>query len=259
MKNQKSDGTKLEELINYQGPDQVISSYDLTEILKQTSDSAYLLDPKIPRLKRYLEGGFESGELIVISGPPKMGKTLLGQTFTWNFLDKDKKSLWFQYEVTPRRFLASFPDIPLFYLPQELEANALHWLKQRTIEAIVKHGVAAVFIDHLHYLFDIAAKGNASLQIGQVVRYLKRMAVDLNIVVFLLCHMKKVTFDKEPSDEDIRDSSLIGGESDTVLILWRLKDENQAIIKLMYARRSGERDRKIKLQKVNGLLYELSE
>jgi len=228
-------------------------------MIKQTKDASYLLQTKLPRLDRYLEGGCESGELIAISGPRKMGKTLLAQTFTWNFLDKDKLSLWFQYEVTARRFLQSFPEIPKFYLPKELKVSALDWLKMRTLEAIGKHGVAAVFIDHLHYLFDIASKGNASLQIGQVIRFLKRMAVDLNIVIFLMCHLTKTKYDEEPTDSDIRDSSFVSQESDVGIILWRLKETNQAILKLEYSRRTGEMNKKIKLQKVNGLLYELTD
>jgi len=72
--------------------------------------------------------------------------------------------------------------------------------------------------------------------------------------------MKKVNFDKEPSDEDIRDSSLIGGESDTILIIWRVPNtDTEAVLKLRYARRSGARDKKIKLIKVDGVLRQKDE
>jgi len=251
MKNNPRDTRKA--LLDYKGPDQIISSFDLSEQLKYAKDMP-VIKSKIPLLDYHLEGGFEGGELISLSGPPKTGKSLLMQTLTLNFLDQGYKSLWFQYEVTPKRFIEGFQDLPKFYLPQKLEAYNLDWLKKRILEAILKHGIKIVFIDHLHYLFDLV-KQNTSLQIGSVIRTLKQIAVKYNLVIFLACHMKKVTFDKEPSDEDIRDSSLIGSESDTVLIIWRVpKTDTEAILKLRYARRSGARDKKIKLVKIDGVL-----
>lgn len=246
------------DLQNYQGPDQIISSFDLDEIVKHSIDQPVIAS-RIPLLDYHLNGGFESGELITISGSPKTGKTLLAQSLTINFLNQDYKSLWFQYEVTPKRFLDSFPNIPMFYLPQHLHTYNLDWLETRILEAIIKHGIKIVFIDHLHYLFDIG-KESTSLHIGSIVRRLKQIAVKWNLVIFLLCHMKKVSFDKEPSDEDIRDSSLIGSESDTVLIIWRkIKNENEAVLKLRYARRSEGRDRKVNLIKIDGMLRQLKD
>jgi len=254
----KTSGDSIRELKDYEGQDRVISSFDLDEILKQTGDYEYILHSKIPSLDRYLDGGFESGELISISAPPKTGKTLLAQTLTTNFLDQDQYALWFQYEVTPRRFLQAYPSLPKFYVPMRLEANDLVWLKSRILEGIYKHGISVVFVDHLHFLFDMLSKGNTSLEIGRVVRFLKQLAIEYNIVIFLICHMTKVARDQEPDDGHIRDSSLVGAESDTVLILWRDPNkDNEAVLKIRYARRSGAMDKKIRLIKANGLLREV--
>jgi len=253
MKLKKLKDTR-KQLITYTGPDQIISSFDLSDQLKYSKDMP-VIKSKIPLLDYHLEGGFEGGELISLSGPPKTGKTLALQTLTLNFLDQGYKSLWFQYEVTPKRFIEGFKDLPKFYLPQRLEAYNLQWLETRILEAILKQGIKIVFIDHLHYLFDLVSHGNTSLQIGSVIRALKQIAVRYNIIIFLAAHMKKVSFEKEPSDEDIRDSSLIGSESDTVLIIWRVpKTDTEAVLKLRYARRSGARDKKIKLIKIDGVL-----
>ncbi len=256
----KKEKDTPKDLIGYKGQDQIISSFDLMEMLKHTKDSD-VIHSKLPLLDYHLEGGFEGGELIALSGPPKSGKTLMMQSLTFNFLEQKKKTLWFQYEVTPRRFLKTFgDDVPLFYLPQKLEAYDLNWIRKRILEALVKHGISVVVIDHLHFLFDIISQKNTSLQIGNVIRFLKQIAVDYNLIVFLLCHMKKVSFEKEPSDDDIRDSSLIGAESDTVLIIWRESGtENEAILKIRYARRSGVRDKKIRIAKLNGVLRQIEE
>lgn len=257
-KPKKTSGSSIQELKNYEGQDRIISSFDLSDIIKQTGGYEYLLKSKIPLLDAYLDGGFESGELIAISGSPKSGKTLFGQSLTMNFLDQHQNALWFQYEVTYRRFLEAFPQLPKFYVPMQLQAADMTWLKNRILEGIYKHGISAVFIDHLHFLFDILTNRNASLEIGRVIRSLKQIAIDHNIVIFLMCHMAKIRRDEEPDDQHIRDSSLIGAESDTVLLLWRdAKTDKEAVLKIRYARRSGAMDKKIRLVKANGLLREV--
>lgn len=257
-KNKEQNGSKISLLKNYSGPDQVISSFALDDIMKQSGGYEYILKSKIPLLDRYLEGGFESGELVVISGTPKSGKTLFGQTLTVNFLDQKHHSLWFEYEVTPKRFLTSFGELPKFFVPLTLISGDMTWLENRIREGIYKEGISVVFIDHLHFLFDMLTKNNASLEIGRIVRFLKHLAIDCNIIIFLICHMKKVSTEQEPDDTDIRDSSLIGAESDTVLILWRdNKTDNEAVLKVRYARRSGVRDKKVRLIKIAGLLKEV--
>jgi replicative DNA helicase len=53
------------------------------------------------------------------------------------------------------------------------------------------------------------------------MRALKTMAKKWNIVIFLIAHLKKTRLDTAPDLEDLRDSSFIAQESDTVIILWR--------------------------------------
>ena len=81
------------------------------------------------------------------------------------------KSLWFSYELTPRQFIERFPDLPFFVLPLKLKAYALDWLQDRILEALTKYGIEVVFIDHLHFLFDMARSASASIEIGQIIRW----------------------------------------------------------------------------------------
>jgi len=252
---QDKDSIDINRYLNYDGPDQVVTSFELDDILKQSNDQALCVKSKMPTLDRLLEG-FESGELIAISGPRKSGKTLFAQSLTVNFLPT--KSLWFSYELTLKQFLRTFPELPLFISPLKLKAYSLPWLKERILEAIFKHSVGVVFIDHLHFLFDLVRTKNTSLEIGQVVRFLKSIAIEHNLIIFLLCHMRKVDLTSEPTDADVRDSSLISSESDTGIILWRLVDtENQAMVKVAYSRRTGVLDKTFKVAKTNGLLREV--
>lgn len=251
---------ELKKWQNYHGEDEVITSFDMLDLLSKQPKEKILMS-KLPFLDKLING-FETGELVIISGERKNGKTLLAQTLTYSFLEQDIRSLWFSFELTPRQFLRCFPaPIPLFCMPKKLKPFALSWIKQRVEEAIEKYKIQVVFIDHLHFLFDLALRQNASISIGQVIRFLKTMAIELQIVVFLICHMQKIDKGKEPSDRDYRDSSFIGQESDTGLIIWRCpkQGENYAKLKVAYSRRTGALEKKIKLIKTGGFLREVSD
>ena len=121
------------ELKNYAGPDRVVTSFELQDILSHTFEPELRVKAKIPSLDKHLEG-FEGGELIALSGPRKSGKTLLAQTLTVNFLPI--KSLWFSYELTLKQFLRAFQDLPEFTSPLKLEIQDLLWMEKRIKEAI---------------------------------------------------------------------------------------------------------------------------
>jgi len=240
---------------------EIVSSYELKQLLDEEKKPELFFKTKISSLDKAIEG-FSGGELITISGPTKGGKTLLAQTLTHNFLEQQIYSLWFSFELPPKEFISRFPDLSLFYLPRHLKRNAVKWLHNCILQSLEENRTKAVFIDHLHFLFDIARTRNPSLEIGSIVRELKSLAVDNNIVIFLLCHTSKLHPEKEPDAESIRDSSFVGQESDSVFILWRVKDSegiygNKAILKVEYHRRTGVMSKKVKLQKIDGLLKEV--
>src|SRR4030067_1114372 len=253
---QKDLPQMLVELSEYDGDDKIITSFDMKGIISQQPEIVPVMS-KMPLLDRYT-GGFCPGELYGISGPRKSGKTLYAQSLTTNFAKQDVMSLWFSYELHSREFINRFPgELPVFLMPAKLKANSLEWLRARIIEALAKYGVKFVFIDHLHYLFDLARMRNTSIEIGQVIRTLKTMAIELHITIFLMCHMAKLDPHTEPSDDGIRDSSFISQESDCVIMLWRdVKTENEAWAKVCFHRRTGILEKKIRLVKVNGLLHE---
>jgi len=71
------------ELRDYQGEDQIVTSWDIAEVLKQ-EEPPRVFNSKIPGLDTAIEG-FEPGELIAVSGPRKGGKSLLAQSLTKSF------------------------------------------------------------------------------------------------------------------------------------------------------------------------------
>ncbi|MEW6186186.1 MAG: DnaB-like helicase C-terminal domain-containing protein [Thermodesulfobacteriota bacterium] len=218
------------------------------------------LHTRITTLEALMEG-FDPGELITISGLTKHGKTLLAQTLTKHFCDMRYYPLWFSYEVPARQFLNQFPSLPIFYLPDKLKAHDLNWVEDRIDEARAKYDVRVCFIDHLHFLFDMVRSRNTSLDIGNVVRSLKRFAVEKEMVIFLLCHLAKIKKGEDPSYFDLRDSSLIAQESDSVLMVKRTEEEgdNTALIKVEFHRRTGVMDKLVKVVKWQGYLWERKE
>jgi replicative DNA helicase len=166
-------------------------------------------------------------------------------------------SLWFAYEVPPKQLIKRFPNLPLFYFPETIKDRVISYLDKKIKEAKDKYGVKIIFIDHLHYLLDLSRITNASIQIGQLIRSLKILAMKHEIIIFLAAHTTKLLPDKEPSADDIRDSSFVSQESDGVMILWRVKGVlNESRLKIEYHRRIGLIDKIIPFIFANGELRE---
>lgn len=237
----------------------IISSYEMREEIQAHKEKDFGLITRIPSLDELIEG-FRLGELIVISGPTKSGKTLLAKSLTVEFYKQNIFPLWFSYEETTRYFLASFPELPLFYLPRRLKSTKVGWVEKKINEAYEKYNTRVVFIDHLHYLFDMARVRNPSIEIGTVIRRLKSLAVERELVIFLLCHTRKGSTDRKLSYESIRDSSFVSQESDCVMMIARnVKDPEscEAILSVEFHRRTGVLNRFVKLKKIGGYLREL--
>lgn len=250
-----------EKLVKYQGDDEVISSHDMVKKIDEFPINENHIFSSMPSVDKYIEG-FVGGELIVIAGATGQGKSLLAQSFTENFSKENILTLWFSYEMQPKYFFQRFNKLPLFYLPSMLKDRSMEWIEDRIIEAKVKYNVQAIMIDHLHYLVDMSRMSNASLEIGQVVRNLKLIAVRNNLIIFLLCHLTKTKLFEEVSLSDIRDSSLIAQEADTVMLIWRVDDEiepNHSVIKIDKQRRTGAINKKAKLVFDLGVLKEVGD
>jgi replicative DNA helicase len=247
------------QLAEYQGSDRVISTFELNEILKQQKSEGFVINSGIPSLDRFTEG-FREGELIIVSGPTGNGKTLLAQSLTAHFCGKDEEPLWFTFEVPPRQFLRSFPELPYFYMPGELKSGSMDWFEDRVIESFEKHQNKLIIIDNLHFLVDMFRIRNPSLEIGACVRRLKRFAVENGFVIFLICHIHKIPEGTKASHHHIRDSSFVSQEADTVLMIQRIVSDdgrkNRAMLTVDKCRWSGIFGEVVNVHRVNGYLKE---
>jgi len=249
-------------LSEYDGEDRVVTSRELWAVLSAEKEAVYINAMSgIPGIDRACEG-FQDGELIVISGPTKNGKTLLAQTITRNMARSATFPLWFTFEVPARQFLSQFsPQLPLIYMPAKLKPRAMDWFEDRVMESLEKFGTRVVFVDHLHYLVDLARAKKFDVEIGAIIRRLKTLAVNNNLVIFLLCHTTKGRHNEDLSYESIRDSSFISQESDCCIMVKRTPDvgETRARARIEFHRRTGVMERIVELQKINGALVEVAQ
>ena len=247
-------------LIDYDGPDKIISSYEMDEIIKEAQMQKPTLEIKsgIPGLDYYTRG-FRAGELVTVAGPTGEGKTKMCQTLTKAFSDSQHFPLWFSFEMPAAPFLRCFPSVPFFYMPAELKAYNWKWFVERCRENEAKNAGKIVIIDHLHFLMDFLRTNNPALEIGQIVRGLKRLAVDHGWIIFLICHITKIAEGVKATMRHIKDSSAITQESDSVIMVQRTKADNEAILTVDKCRWTGFRGKEVQVKLIDGYLRELAD
>jgi replicative DNA helicase len=182
-----------------------------------------------------MDKGLREGELVVVSAPTSMGKTSFCQNLTVNFDKIGVPSMWFTYEMNPWYLKEKFLQMgatkemlgytPIKYFQRNTFKTEMDFIKYHTKEAIEDYACKVVFIDHLHYLIPLEESKNSSLMIGGVVRELKKMAIEMGVIVFLIAHSKKIYQGEELDLSSIRDSSLISQEADYVFLLERIKEK----------------------------------
>ena len=245
---------KEKRLAEYTGPDEYIDSDDARKLLEQSNINILRFNTGFSKLEDLVQG-VEGGELIVVGGKTKQGKTLFCQSLTRNFHRQGHICYWLSYEVQMPQFLRQMEPAVRFGFPKAIIDRSLSWLEDKFVEARIKGGCQIMFIDHLHFLIDIARTKNPSLEIGSVVRGLKRLANKYNIVVFLICHVKDAMPGAEITEEHLRDSRLTACEADTSWIISRKFDKvtgeasTKARILICNHRRTGVMRKSFELEK----------
>ncbi len=167
-------------------------------------------------------GGFRGSQLIVVSAATKSGKTTFCMEMTFNMADETP--LWLSFEESMEELSQKFEErgkpVPHLATPKAMKGNTLAWIEKKIVEAKVKYNTGVVFIDHLHFIIPMGGE-RQDLAIGEAMRALKGFARTWDVTIFLIAHIKKVRVDKSPTLEDLRDSSFIAQEADTVIMLYR--------------------------------------
>lgn len=250
---------------NYKGLDETITWQKYLENVEEEKGRRLVISCGFSELDDYLEG-FQTGELVTISGFTAMGKSLFMKSLIRSFGIEHVPTAIFSFEDPPARFLKKFleenADYPI-YLPASLKMGDMDWLEERILEAKAKYDVRIITVDHLHYLLGPGVKNeNVSLVFGKIMRRLKRIAVDHNLCLIVVAHQKKAKDDEDEATlESIRDSGLISNESDSVIIVQRIPDKKvkkneeptyemgYSLVKIEKARRTGIYRKRLTFQK----------
>lgn len=216
---------RLQEIAaTYEGEDKLISSEEIAEnVAKRPPERK--MHTGIKGLDAILDG-FRAKQLIILSGITKHGKTSFAIDLT-SRLAKENPT-WLPFEEPAEELVQKFLDRnekpPMFYAPQKMSSNALNWIEKKIVEGKAKYDTKLVFIDHLHYI--LPRSTDLAQEIGFTVRSLKTLAMKWNVTIVLLAHLRKVELNKNPNLDDLRDSSSIAQEADTVLLIWRKTTKN---------------------------------
>lgn len=182
------------------------------------------------------DGGVRGGELVVLTGAQKQGKTSYALWLTKQIVDSGVPSLWFTYEMNPWYLKEKFVALGAkeefaTFVPIEHSAATDTWIEERILEAQETQACKIVFIDHLHYLvpFEQEKAGNSSLFVGAIARKLKQLAVKTDSIIFLIAHSRRLAEGERVGVNTIRDSALIAHEADYVFSVERLKKKEKKV------------------------------
>jgi replicative DNA helicase len=215
----------------YKGEDKVIPFSDIVARISKGEDELKIMSgwQGLDDLLR----GFRLQQLVVVSAATKSGKTSFLMDMTTRF--KEYNPLWFAFEESAdelvRKFLERGQEPPHAYTPENITGNSIDWLDSKIVEAIAKYDTKVVFIDQLDFIVPFLGD-NHHLAIAKTMRELKGLAKKWNVVIFIICHLAKVKMDTQPTMEDLRGSSSISQEADTVMLLWReaKREDGQMVI-----------------------------
>lgn len=189
-----------------------------------------------------LISGFSPGDLIVLSGVTKVGKTTFALNIaTYHSFQGNIPCMVYCLEMRPERIapkiISSVRGIPRKSMTRDdvVFMKAMYGRKPLynahsyrftvdevydTIrEAIKRYGIELLIFDHLHFL--IRGTSNVSSEVSNTTRDFKLLAEEFRIPIILVCQPTKLGKRSKMSTNDLRDSSSIGQDADTVIIVHR--------------------------------------
>ena len=179
-------------------------------------------------------GGVRAGDLVIGTGLSGHGKTTLFQNITINLSKNAFPSMWFSYEVIIENLYGKFkemgmsPEELLIYTPRRATTGNLDWVRKKIREGVEKFNTKFVFIDHIDFLTPTKSYSSDQRRIilRDICQELKGIALEFNITIFLIAHVKKVQ-GREVEMQDIAESSGIYQLADYVMSVTRITNKKK--------------------------------
>ena len=188
----------------------VLETMETDLYMNKTLDDAGLKTPwdKVNKLL----GSFVAGDLIILSGQAKIGKSTLALNLLTSYAMNNIPSLYYCLEMRPERIMAKtisslrlvgrkeitvddiiycrtvYGNKPLYF------AHSYKFTTEQVFdtmrEAIKRYGIEFMAFDHLHFL--CRSISNVSAEVGNVVREFKLLAEELGIPIMIIAQTRKV-------------------------------------------------------------------
>lgn len=193
-----------------------------------------------PNVDRIIKTGFMPGELVILSAPPKIGKSSFALQIIVHNASQDIPGLFFCLEMRPRKVIekivqcfgrrekigvneiqkaeAHFKDKPL-YLGYSHQKPALDEVMDTLKAAVKRYGLKFLCFDHLHFL--CRSITNQTQEVGLAVQAFKFLAEEMEIPILLIAQPRKIQVDSIMTAMDLKDSSSIFSDCDHLIILHR--------------------------------------
>lgn len=167
--------------------------------------------------------GFEAGEMMVLTGHTKHGKSQLATNIAYNVAQRGGTVLFINTEMMKiqlaRRFNMLAGQEPLkgkIILNDRADITYLDAI--HIIERAKERGCDLVIVDHLHYFS--RSVDNQTNEISKITKDFKEAAVQYEVPLLLLCHVQQADTKKFPTIQMLKNSSSIAQDSDLVLAIW---------------------------------------
>lgn len=211
------------------------------------------IQTNIKFLNKILDGGFRGGQMVVIAARPSIGKTTFAMNVAHYSAGKGKKSLFFSLEMSRdqlgkklaaidqgvnlskfaerkdtdedrrkmQKGLENVSELPIWV--DDDPAQTISQIRAQAKTMNRKHDLDAIFIDYLGLMEPEDKKDVREQQVAQISKACKRLAKELNIVVFLICQLNRdsAKSGSPPALHNLRESGQIEQDADIVLMLHR--------------------------------------
>lgn len=167
--------------------------------------------------------GFEAGEMMILTGHTKHGKSRLAANIAYNVAQQGKTVYYINTEMTKlqmgRRFNAMAGDRPIkgkIFLNDKAGLSYVDVIM--IMENAKEKGCDLVIVDHLHF-FSRSVENQTS-EISKIAKDFKDAAVEFELPLLMLCHVQQADTKKTPTLQMIKNSSSIAQDADIVITVW---------------------------------------
>jgi replicative DNA helicase len=206
-----------------------------------------------PRLDEHTCGLMKQ-DLVVISAETGVGKTTLAWQIALNLTLNKVPVAYASLEMSKRQMMAkafsvyvgkSFREMinlsvdskemaHLKQLNKEVFAKLPMYFSEKTLDIFEikrfarvekqQNNIELLIIDHLHFIQSKKASENRTQEVSNITKEAKALAKELDIPIILLSQMNKANVgrsDRTPQLTDMKDSTSIQQDADTVLFIYR--------------------------------------